>query len=345
MECFVSYKREDDTRVRTIVQGLREAGLNVWWDRDIPGGHPWRETIVEYLDSARCVVVCWTSASTGPEGAYVREEAERAKARGVLLPVLLDPVALPLGFGELQALDLIGWTGRSADSRWQHFVATARAIATGKPRPKPPLGRIRRWGEIGATVGIVLAALGFVNDVLGLRGALCYTDSVRGICRSLGLVDGPSPVEERAWAMAKRGPDGDGYRHYLNTYPQGAYAQQAHRRLAACRKLVELHWLARDHSLPLVVLPVLRAAASESAAREQALPRVLSEAKDTVCGIYSQTETHKLRGVRLDEAGWQCESALSGWRCRYDGKAICEIDERSTTEREVCGAMETGAGG
>lgn len=61
--------------------------------QDIGGGERWRETIAEQLDAARCVV-CWTHASTGPDGAYVREEAERAKTRGVLPPVRLDGVYL-----------------------------------------------------------------------------------------------------------------------------------------------------------------------------------------------------------------------------------------------------------
>ena len=93
-DCFVSYKREDRSRVEPLVSALRAAGVSVWWDQDIGGGERWRETIVEQLDAARCVVVCWTHASTGPDGAYVREEAERAKTRGVLPPVRLDGVYL-----------------------------------------------------------------------------------------------------------------------------------------------------------------------------------------------------------------------------------------------------------
>jgi hypothetical protein len=34
-DIFISYKREDEARVAPIVEGLRSAGLSVWWDRDI----------------------------------------------------------------------------------------------------------------------------------------------------------------------------------------------------------------------------------------------------------------------------------------------------------------------
>jgi hypothetical protein len=38
IDVFLSYKREDRARVQLILDGLRQAGLRVWWDLDIPGG-------------------------------------------------------------------------------------------------------------------------------------------------------------------------------------------------------------------------------------------------------------------------------------------------------------------
>lgn len=341
-DCFVSYKREDAARVRPIVRGLRDAGLTVWWDLDISGGERWRESIVQHLDEASCIVVCWTTASIGPEGAFVREEAERAKARGVLLPVLLDPVAPPFGFGEVQGLDLMGWSGRCTEPRWQHVVATVRAIAAGEPRPKPPLDRIRHWSAVGATATIVAAALGFINDALGLQGALCATDSLRSTCRSLGLGHVPSLAEEQVWANAQRRPDGDGYRDYLQNYPQGAYAQAALARLAACRNVPTENWQKRDDALPLF-MGAGPSAATEVAARKAALPHVLGDAQDIVCGVYQKADAYKLRGVRIEEGGWRCQDTSLGWRCGYEGKVVCEVDVRSTKMREVCESVQASA--
>lgn len=342
-DCFVSYKREDEPRVRHVVQGLRDAGLNVWWDRDIPGGGRWRESIVEHLDAARCVVVCWTHASTSPDGAYVREEAERAKARGALLPLLLDPVPPPFGFGEVQALNLQGWQGGGKDAQWVHFVATVRAFVSGQPPPKPPKPAIWRWSAISAGAGAFALMVGFINDVQGLQGSLCRTDSVRGLCRSFGLGGVPSLKEEEAWTAAQQGQDGDGYRDYLRAYPQGAYTQAAQARLAACRPIAEEHWKAREDTLPVFVKPDLAPAPTASAARERTLPE-LRAAADTACGFFDKTDTHRLRGTRVDEAGWRCEQSPAGWRCHYDGKVVCALEVRATTQREVCGDPEQQAG-
>src|SRR5580704_19347936 len=112
---MVSYKREDEPRVAQLVRALRSHGLEVWWDQGLPGGEAWRENIEKALAEAGCVVVVWSHGSTGPDGGFVRDEASRAKARGHLVPVVIDGVMPPLGFGELQAVDLKRWKGNAKD--------------------------------------------------------------------------------------------------------------------------------------------------------------------------------------------------------------------------------------
>jgi hypothetical protein len=106
---FVSYKSEDRERLRPLVEALETEGFDVWWDARIEAGVAWRDSIEQQLESALCVVVAWTERSVGPEGRFVRDEAGRALSRGAYLPVLLDAVRLPIGFGEVQALSLVGW--------------------------------------------------------------------------------------------------------------------------------------------------------------------------------------------------------------------------------------------
>src|SRR5438093_13360060 len=62
-DVFLSYKREDAARVRKLVAALREAGLDVWWDEDIPPSAPWEATIESALADAKAVIVCWSPAS------------------------------------------------------------------------------------------------------------------------------------------------------------------------------------------------------------------------------------------------------------------------------------------
>jgi TolB-like protein len=124
-DVFVSYKAEDRARLRPLIAALEAEGFTVWWDTHIGGGVHWREDIQEHLDAAKCVIVVWTRRSVGVEGDFVRDEASRARKRGAYLPVRLDPVEPPLGFGEVQAISLKGWKGDRTDPR---FLAIAEAI-------------------------------------------------------------------------------------------------------------------------------------------------------------------------------------------------------------------------
>ena len=134
-DLFVSYKAEDRARVAPLVAALEADGVTLWWDAHIGGGTDWRATIEAELTAARCAMVVWSHRSTGPEGSFVRDEATRALERGVYLPIKIDDVRPPLGFGETQALTLTGWKGDRADPRYHAVLAAARAVIAGTPRP------------------------------------------------------------------------------------------------------------------------------------------------------------------------------------------------------------------
>jgi TolB-like protein len=131
-DVFVSYKAEDRARVAPLVQALEAEGLSVWWDPQIAAGSEWRHDIQEELDRARCVIVVWSRKSVGPEGRFVRDEANRAQRRGTYLPVRLDDVEPPLGFGELHAISLHGWKGKRTDGRYRKLLEAIRAVMAGK---------------------------------------------------------------------------------------------------------------------------------------------------------------------------------------------------------------------
>jgi hypothetical protein len=141
---FVSYKMEDRAKVAHLVAALRAAGLDTWWDQDIPAGGGWRETIAHQLDEATLCVCAWSNESTGPRGRFVREEAERAAGRGAYLGVLIDPVLPPFGFAEWQSIDLSAWNGKARDRLLDHFVAQVRARLESRPIEAPPAPPPRR---------------------------------------------------------------------------------------------------------------------------------------------------------------------------------------------------------
>jgi len=131
-DVFVSHKAEDRRRVRSLVTALEKDGFSVWWDAHLGPGQEWREQIAHELDAAKCVVVAWSKTSVGPGGRFVRDEAGRALRRGVYVPVKLDDVQPPLGFGETQAVSLIGWSGNRSASQYRHFRSAVELAVRGE---------------------------------------------------------------------------------------------------------------------------------------------------------------------------------------------------------------------
>ena len=176
-DVFVSYKAEDRRRIQPLVHALQADGLSVWWDEHIGAGDAWRETIERQLDEARTVVVIWSKRSVGPEGSFVREEASRAQRRGVYVPVLIDPVSPPLGFGESQATSLKAWHGNRADPHYRAVLAAIQRIsgveATSREQAHHRGSLISRRTAIagGAAATVAVASIGafafFRNGVAG----------------------------------------------------------------------------------------------------------------------------------------------------------------------------------
>src|SRR4051795_1035198 len=152
-DVFVSYKAEDRRRVKLLVEALQADGFSVWWDEQIGGGTSWRHAIEAELNAAKCVIVAWTKNSVGPAGTFVQDEATRAQQRQVYVPVTLDKVQLPLGFGGTQALPLTGWRGDRSDARYQAVLAAARRNVGGDPTRAP-----RSAGRSGVDRRIAIAA-------------------------------------------------------------------------------------------------------------------------------------------------------------------------------------------
>lgn len=160
---FVSYKVEDRKRVQPLVDALTADGYAVWWDVHLSGGDNWRDTIERQLDSATTVIVVWSKRSTAPEGRFVRDEARRALDRNAYLPVTIDKVAMPLGFGESQAISLLAWRGDRADPRYRALLGALHAKAGGAPRePGPDIARrsASRRVVLAGGAAATVAALG-----------------------------------------------------------------------------------------------------------------------------------------------------------------------------------------
>ncbi len=119
-DIFLSYAREDRERVVPIAQELEKLGWSVFWDKKTPPGKPWRIYLKERLDESSCVLVVWSPDSITSN--WVHAEAGEADKRNILIPLLLDAVEQPFGFGHIQAADLSNWKKNSADPEFQLLI-------------------------------------------------------------------------------------------------------------------------------------------------------------------------------------------------------------------------------
>jgi hypothetical protein len=125
-DIFLSYAREDQPWAEMLAQTLEGRGWSTFWDRTIPIGKTWRETIGSELDSARCVIVLWSKTSI--ESGWVQEEADDAKRRGVLVPILINNVQPPIGFRSIQAAHLENWDGKEPTQAFRRLIADIAAL-------------------------------------------------------------------------------------------------------------------------------------------------------------------------------------------------------------------------
>lgn len=133
-DVFISYTRKDQEergRVVPIAEALKAEGYDVFYDVQIPPGSSWDQELQAKIDAARYVIVLWSHQSIDSD--WVKEEAEIAKKAGKLIPVFLDRVPAPLGFGRIEGADLSGWDGSRDDVEWRNLVAVLKERSgTGK---------------------------------------------------------------------------------------------------------------------------------------------------------------------------------------------------------------------
>jgi hypothetical protein len=319
------------------MRALEAEGFTVWWDRGVAGGEEWRRSIGNALDAARCVIVLWTRASVGDSGEFVRDEASRARQRNILVPVLLENVVPPLGFGETQTIDLQHWRGARRDPFFRDLVAAVLAKLDGAPAPaaKGPTIRLYRRVTSVATLSAIIATLfGFGFNLLGVQNQVCAIPSanlVSDVCGALGLGDRPRREERLAWESRPAG-DCDALRTLAarQGYYQGVAAdmlEAATTERAPDYTPAPREWRSyvRTSELPF---------ATEAAAKADVLGRAEVDAVEQGCAPRAAFD--RLIGVNITPQRYDCRQDPSGGsRCALDYVALCRVETRVQVER--CG--------
>jgi hypothetical protein len=193
-DIFISYSRDDREWVSRFAAALHEArGWNVWWDRNLLPGDQYDEVIQTTLDQSKAAVVVWSPVSV--ESRWVKSEAREAVRRGVLVPVLIGDVRLPIEFSSFEAADLRQWDGRADHDDFSELAdALARVISgearaetvTSVPRQAPRLAPSPVPARRSKVVKIAAAAAGVLIVLLLI---------------SLGLADSPESADSSPPAM------------------------------------------------------------------------------------------------------------------------------------------------
>ncbi|WP_204012393.1 toll/interleukin-1 receptor domain-containing protein [Virgisporangium aurantiacum] len=147
---FICYPRTVAGYVRFLADGLAEAGIDTWYDVDIPNGRRWDDEIAGKLATAGAVIV--VMADDAGDHKWIRHEIDEAKALGKdILTVLLSGTRYP-DLSHLQDCQVSA--GVLPPPAW---VEDLRAALRPSPPPPPWLRRL----AIGGTAALAVAAVPF----------------------------------------------------------------------------------------------------------------------------------------------------------------------------------------
>jgi tetratricopeptide (TPR) repeat protein len=176
-DVFISYARANRETATQLAEALEAQGLLVWWDRDLQGGTEFAEVIEAQLQSAHVVITLWSTESV--RSGFVRDESGRALRAGKLLPVRIEDVEPPLGFGQLHTLDLLDWDGDADDAAFQQLLLEVKRMKDA-PAGITDAGHsgTRRNGRIKLPRYALLSVITLVIALLGYGGKVMWDKEV-----------------------------------------------------------------------------------------------------------------------------------------------------------------------
>ncbi len=148
IDIAASYSRQDAELVVPLLDALKSRGVKVWFDKNIPGGALWEETITRNMRRAKAVIFFASKASLASDRCFDEVSAARTLKKPII-PVLVDRVRIPDDLPDRLVLTLQtrntveAWPGVAGDPvavlmhALASFGVTGRAAEAAAPPPAP----------------------------------------------------------------------------------------------------------------------------------------------------------------------------------------------------------------
>lgn len=177
---FFSYSRDDQAQALPIIQAIEAAGYHVWWDGMLEGGTEFLAQTEAALENAEAVVVLWSTKAVGSH--WVRDEATSGRERERLIPLTLDGTMPPLGFRQLQVIDMRKWYKRP-----EVQDELMRGLAKLHDLDHEPMDPAHRFGVISPAKPVVSRrTLLLAGGVVAVAGLTFTMRDLPGSRRALG---------------------------------------------------------------------------------------------------------------------------------------------------------------
>jgi hypothetical protein len=207
-DIFLSCADADRDAAADLVAEFTAGGWSVFWDQRL-GIAGLDEVLRGEIASAKYVVVLWSKHSVISQ--RVIDEADTARIRNVLLPVLLDDARPPIGFRAIHAADLSGWRRAVRHPELGRFIEdVAGAIGTvDREAFEARNSSERRAGREGSPVHRARRALAGAGPATSAPIFISYVEEDRSVVDQ--LVRGIEGMGYQTWYYERDATPGPSY--------------------------------------------------------------------------------------------------------------------------------------
>jgi hypothetical protein len=197
-QVFISYSRKDLAFVECLVEDLKKAGLDIWYDLSgLDGGTRWRTEIQNAIKNSRYVIVVLSPSSV--ESEWVEREflfASNLKLK--IIPLLYKQCELPMNYLNLNFIDVQGNNYRKNFGEILEALSIEPMAGNVPVNTKGTLISPKLIGMIGVIIVITMCLFGMaiagyysLPTIVGLLSSPNPTEAASGLVASLS----PTSVE------------------------------------------------------------------------------------------------------------------------------------------------------